>query len=95
MADIESYRFEPKRGVVDDSSSTEDADSTENLDGDDGRGSTENGERVVNTEWCRCGTCDIMPTSKECLLLPRNGQTKLNLHDLRRITQHVDFLLCA
>ena len=50
MTDIEPYRFEPEHRVVDDSSSTEDADSTENLDGDDGRGSTEDGERVGNTE---------------------------------------------
>ena len=46
-ADIEPYRFEPERRVVDDSSSTENADSTQNLDGDDRRGSTEDGER----EW--------------------------------------------
>ena len=67
MADIEPYRFEPERSVVDDSSSTEDADSTEDVDGDDRRGSTEDGERVGDTEWCGCGTCSIMPTGKECL----------------------------
>ena len=37
MADIEHYRFEPDRKVVDDSWSTEDANSTKNVDGDDGR----------------------------------------------------------
>ena len=69
MADIEHYRFESERRVVDDSWSTEDADNTKNVDGDDGRRSNavEDGERVGNTEWCSCGTCAIKPTSKECL----------------------------
>ena len=35
MADLELYPFEPERRVVDDSSSTEDANSKVNLDGDD------------------------------------------------------------
>ena len=47
MGDIKPYRFERERRVVDDSSSTEDADSTLNLDGDDGRRSTEDDERVT------------------------------------------------
>ena len=33
MAEIEHYRFESERRVVDDSWSTEDADSTKNVDG--------------------------------------------------------------
>ncbi|XP_062523092.1 uncharacterized protein LOC134197757 [Corticium candelabrum] len=91
MTDIEPYRFEPERRVVDDSSSTEDADSTENLDGDNGRESTEDGERVGNTEWCSCGTCGIMPTGKECLCCQEIDELDWMLHGLRCITQHEDF----
>ena len=91
MTDIEPYRFEPERIVVDDSLSMQGADSTENLDGDDGRGSTGDEDRVVNTEWCSCGTCGIMPTSKECLCCQEMDELDWMLHGLRCIIQHEDF----
>ena len=91
MADIEPYRFEPERREVDDSSSSEDADSTENLDDFDGRGSTEDGERVGNTKWCSCGTCGTIPTGKECLCCQEMDELDMMFYGLRCITQHEDF----
>ena len=91
MADIETYRFEPERRVVDDSSSTKDADSMQNLDGNDERGSTEDGEKVSNMDWCSCETCGIVPTGKECLCCQEMDELDWMLHSLRCITQHKNF----
>ena len=52
MADIQPYRFEPKR--VPNSAASENENEEVN-------------HRLEGTFWCTCERCEIMPTQRECI----------------------------
>lgn len=87
MADLEPYRFEPERRAIDDSSSAEEAESSEG----DEREPTPDEDRVSHTRWCSCGNFESLPSAAECLCCQEMDELGWNLHGLRCITEQEDF----
>ena len=69
--DIQPYMFEPNQ---DDSveSGDSDSDSTSTNDSLDKEFEAINSWRLATLEWCKCGQCQLMSKSIECLL-PQKG----------------------
>ncbi|XP_071854150.1 P2X purinoceptor 7-like [Apostichopus japonicus] len=53
--EIRPYQFEPE---------ADESDSTTDSEGEPD--SHENPRRLLNTDWCKCGNCAVMPSAREC-----------------------------
>ena len=87
------YSFEPRRVgarfTMDKSSYRSNADENER---DNSRADT---DRLLNSNWCICGQCHVMPTAEECVCCRELDEVNLKMSELSSeacITQHSRFV---